>query len=84
MDLIVKIAGDCSTPCLEFAVKKFGYAGGLMITATRNPPEYNGIKPAASDGVEISREDELKIEEIYLQKKLEIKTKKLGNHHKRK
>ncbi|HII04533.1 MAG TPA: phosphoglucosamine mutase, partial [Nitrosopumilus sp.] len=28
----------------------------------------NGIKPAASDGVEISREDELIIEDIYLKK----------------
>ena len=63
-----KIAGVVPTPCLEFLVKKFGYSGGLMITASHNPPEYNGIKPAASDGVEISREDELKIEEIYLQK----------------
>ena len=63
-----KIAGVVPTPCLEFAVKKFGYSGGIMITASHNPPQYNGIKPAASDGVEISREAELKIEEIYLQK----------------
>jgi len=40
-----------------------------MITASHNPPEYNGIKPAASDGVEISREDELIIEDIYFEKK---------------
>jgi phosphomannomutase/phosphoglucomutase len=39
-----------------------------MITASHNPPEYNGIKPAAKDGVEISREDELVIEDIYLKK----------------
>ena len=40
-----------------------------MITASHNPPEYNGIKPTANDGVEISREDELKIEDIYYSKK---------------
>jgi len=40
-----------------------------MVTASHNPPQYNGIKPAASDGVEISREDELKVEEIYYSKK---------------
>ena len=73
-----KIAGVVPTPCLEFAVKKFGYAGGLMITASHNPPEYNGIKPAASDGVEISREDELKIEKIYLQKTWKTKPKTWG------
>ena len=39
-----------------------------MITASHNPPEYNGIKPVASDGVEISREDENMIEEIFFQK----------------
>ncbi len=39
-----------------------------MITASHNPPEYNGIKPVASDGVEISREDESVIEEIFFQK----------------
>ena len=41
---------------------------GIMITASHNPPEYNGIKPVASDGVEISREDENVIEEIFFKK----------------
>ena len=62
------VAGIVPTPCLEFAVKTLGYSGGIMITASHNPPQYNGIKPAAKDGVELSREDELVIEDIYLQK----------------
>jgi len=62
------VAGLIPTPCLEFAVKTLGYSGGIMITASHNPSQYNGIKPAAKDGVEISREDELVIEDIYLQK----------------
>jgi len=62
------VAGIVPTPCLEYAVKSLGYSGGLMITASHNPPQYNGIKPCAKDGVEISREDELIIEDIYLQK----------------
>ena len=62
------VAGIVPTPCLEYAVKSLGYFGGLMITASHNPPQYNGIKPCAKDGVEISREDELIIEDIYLQK----------------
>ena len=61
-------AGLVPTPCLEYAVKKLGYNGGIMITASHNPPQYNGIKPAAKDGVEIPREDELIIEDIYLEK----------------
>jgi phosphomannomutase/phosphoglucomutase len=62
-------AGVIPTPCVQFATKKYRYSGGIMITASHNPPQYNGIKPIASDGVEISREDELKVEEIYLHKK---------------
>ena len=72
------VAGIVPTPCLEFAVKKLGYIGGMMITASHNPPQYNGIKPAGKDGVEISREDELKIEKIYEEKNWIKNTRKWG------
>jgi len=62
------LAGLVPTPCLEFATKKLGYDGGIMITASHNPPEYNGVKPVANDGVEISRGDENIIEEIFFNK----------------
>lgn len=61
-------AGLVPTPCLQYAAKKLGYNGGIMITASHNPPQYNGIKPTAPDGVEIPREDELKVEDIYYAK----------------
>jgi phosphomannomutase/phosphoglucomutase len=61
----VMMAGQIPTPCLQFAAKTKNLRGGIMITASHNPPEYNGIKPCAEDGVEISREDELKVEEIF-------------------
>ena len=73
------VAGIVPTPCLEYAVKSLGYSGGLMITASHNPPQYNGIKPCANDGVEISREDELVIEDIYLQKSWLSKPDSWGN-----
>jgi phosphomannomutase / phosphoglucomutase len=63
------LGGLVPTPALEYATKKLGYSGGIMITASHNPPQYNGIKPVAKDGVEISREDEAKIEKIYFAKK---------------
>jgi len=62
------LAGLIPTPCLEFATKTLGYNGGIMITASHNPPEYNGIKPVASDGVEVSHEDENVIEDIFFEK----------------
>lgn len=63
------LGGLVPTPALEYATKKLGYSGGIMITASHNPPQYNGIKPVAKDGVEISRDDEAKIERIYFAKK---------------
>lgn len=61
----IQVVGLVPTPCLQYAIKYTDLSGGLMITASHNPPEYNGIKPVASDGVEISREDELRVQEIF-------------------
>jgi phosphomannomutase len=36
--------GMVSTDALYFAVGKYGYDGGIMITASHNPAEYNGMK----------------------------------------
>lgn len=58
------------TPCLQYAAKRHGYSGGIMVTASHNPPQYNGIKVIAADGVEISRADELEVETNYYSKRL--------------
>lgn len=58
-------AGLVPTPALQYATKALGYRGGVMITASHNPPQYNGVKVVGSDGVEVNRLDEQRIEKIY-------------------
>ena len=42
---VVVVDGDIlPTPTILFAVKKHNYDGGIIITASHNPREYNGIK----------------------------------------
>lgn len=36
--------GMVSTPMLYFAVANYGYSGGIRITVSYNPKEYNGLK----------------------------------------
>jgi len=53
------------TPALQYSTKALGYRGGVMITASHNPAEYNGVKVVGPDGVEVSRLDEQRIEKIF-------------------
>ena len=61
-------AGLVPTPALQYAVKALGYRGGVMVTASHNPPQYNGLKVSGPDGVEVPRLDEQRIEKIYFEK----------------
>jgi phosphomannomutase / phosphoglucomutase len=57
--------GIVPTPALQFATRSLGYRGGVMVTASHNPFQYNGIKVMGGDGVEIPRLDEQRIERIF-------------------
>ena len=56
--------GILPTPGLQYGVRKY-YDGGVMITASHNPPKYNGIKFLDEYGIGIPDEMELAIEELY-------------------
>ena len=45
-----------STPELSFTVRSFAAAAGINMTASHNPPEYNGCKVYWEDGAQISGE----------------------------
>ena len=55
--------GVLPTPAAQYFVKTHSHvSGGVMITASHNPPEFNGIKCIAPDGTELHRSDEEQIE----------------------
>lgn len=61
---VVINSGLSNTPLLNFAVAKNNYDGGVMITASHNPPEFNGFKIIRERAFQIYGDDILKIKEI--------------------
>ena len=58
--------GVLPTPAVAYLVKKYEYDAAVMITASHNPCEYNGIKIFQKDGFKLPDELEEKIEAIIL------------------
>ncbi len=60
------------TPELSFAIRKLGCISGIVVTASHNPPEYNGYKVYWEDGAQVTApKDKEIIEEV----------KKVTNYH---
>ena len=57
--------GPVPTPTLQFVVPRMEASGGVMITASHNPAEFNGIKVMGSNGIEVSRKTETIIESTF-------------------
>lgn len=45
--------GLCSTPMVYFSTAFYGFDGSVMITASHNPPEYNGMKVSRAAAVPV-------------------------------
>ncbi len=56
--------GICPTPAIPFLIKKENLSGGIMISASHNPPEYNGIKIFDHNGQKITKYLENKIQKL--------------------
>ena len=54
--------GLLPTPAIQYNLPRLGGDLGVIVTASHNPPEFNGIKCIAKDGLEIPREHEERIE----------------------
>jgi phosphomannomutase / phosphoglucomutase len=55
--------GLLPTPAIQFNVRRLGAQLGVIVTASHNPPEFNGVKCIAADGLEVPRAVEVAIEE---------------------
>ena len=59
----VESAGVITTPAIAYLARHHGFSAGVVISASHNPWQDNGIKVFGSDGYKLPDETELRIEE---------------------
>lgn len=52
--------GICTTPMLNFAVANYEYDGGIMISASHNPGEYNAFKLIRENAIQLDEDSGIK------------------------
>ena len=67
----VKLLGEVPTPVVAYLTKKYKADASVVISASHNTYEFNGIKFFSNKGMKISDELEEKIEEIMESEKME-------------
>jgi phosphoglucosamine mutase len=60
--------GILPTPALALLTRELGFAAGIMVTASHNPPPYNGIKLLNRDALGFSTKQEEDVESRYQRK----------------
>jgi phosphomannomutase len=60
--------GILPTPALALLTRELGFAAGIMVTASHNPPEFNGIKLFTDNSLGYSQAQEAEIEKIFFEK----------------
>ena len=66
------LVGVVPTPAVAYLVRRYGMDAGIMLSASHNPYEYNGIKIFGPQGFKLRDEEEAAIEEIILDGVTEI------------
>ncbi len=66
--------GILPTPALQYIIRTGRFSGGAMITASHNPPEYNGVKVIEPDGTEMSDEETINLEERFFAEDFDLAT----------
>jgi len=61
--------GILPTPALALLTWESGFAAGIMVTASHNPPEFNGIKLFNGNSLGYSQTQEAEIEKVYFEQK---------------
>lgn len=74
----VLLLGTISTPAIAFLTRDLGVNAGIVISASHNPFQDNGIKFFDSEGYKLSDELELKIEAQWEKTFSMVEPKKLG------
>jgi phosphomannomutase/phosphoglucomutase len=59
--------GILPTPALASLTRELGYAAGIMVTASHNPPEFNGIKLFTANSLGYSQAQEAEIEKVFFE-----------------
>ncbi len=74
----IRLLGPMPTPAVAYLTRTFRAAAGIVISASHNPFQDNGVKFFSSDGTKLSDEVEQKIEE-YIDRDIEtVSSEKLG------
>ncbi|MEM7553789.1 MAG: phosphoglucosamine mutase [Cyanobacteria bacterium P01_A01_bin.84] len=76
--------GLCPTPCVAYLTSITDAIGGIMISASHNPPEDNGIKLFDANGIKLPKKLQVKIEALLRGKAtFPISASKCGRHYPR-
>lgn len=74
----IRLLGPMPTPAIAYLTKTFRASAGIVVSASHNPYQDNGVKFFSSNGTKLADETELAIESYLEQDIVTVKSSKLG------